>query len=117
MFEAEVSPGAAEAGLDLIKDEQNAVPVADLAQVCEIALRRDDDAGLALNGLDEDSCREGRDRRLKRTSVAERHRDKARREWAKTAPVRGLGRKANERRGAAMEIVCRNNNFRLAIRD
>ena len=44
---------AAEAGDDLVEDEQDAVLVADLAQALEIALRRRQNAGGAGHGLDD----------------------------------------------------------------
>ena len=45
---------AAEAGDDLVEDQQDAVLVADLAQPLEIALRRDQHAGRAGHRLDDD---------------------------------------------------------------
>ena len=53
----EPAAGAPEAGLDLIEDQQHAALVADRAKLAQIALRRHDDAGLALNRLDEDRRR------------------------------------------------------------
>src|SRR5206468_1160867 len=44
---------AADAALDLVADEQDAVAVADRAQVLEVAGRRHDVAALALDGLHE----------------------------------------------------------------
>ena len=46
--------GAAEAGDDLVEDQQDAVPVADLAQALQVALRRHQHAGTAGHGLDDD---------------------------------------------------------------
>ena len=47
-------PGAAGARLDLVGDEQDPVPVADLAQALEEAVLGDDVAALALDRLDDD---------------------------------------------------------------
>mmetsp|Transcript_6064 Transcript_6064/g.24216 ORF Transcript_6064/g.24216 Transcript_6064/m.24216 type:complete len:373 (+) Transcript_6064:1199-2317(+) len=51
---AERVAGAAEAGDDLIEDQQDAVLVADLAQPLQIALRRNQHAGGAGHRLDDD---------------------------------------------------------------
>ena len=45
--------GAAEAGDDLVEDQQDAVPVADLAQALQVALRRDQHARRAGHRLDD----------------------------------------------------------------
>ena len=47
-------PGAAEAGLHLVDDEDDAVLVADPAQPAHELARRDDEAALALHRLDHD---------------------------------------------------------------
>ena len=46
--------GAAESRLDLVADQQHVVLVAQLAQRAQEALRRHDDAGFALDGLDQE---------------------------------------------------------------
>ena len=46
--------GAAEAGLHLVDDEDDAVVVADPAHALEELRRRDDEAAFALDGLDHD---------------------------------------------------------------
>src|SRR5437762_2077999 len=46
-------PGAAHAALHLVADEQDAVAIADRAQVLQVARRRDDVAALSLDRLDE----------------------------------------------------------------
>ena len=53
VFEGEEAAGAAEAGLDLVADEENVTLVTQGAEFCEIAWRRNDDAGLALDGFDQ----------------------------------------------------------------
>ena len=46
--------GSADAGLDLVGDEQDAVPVADAADLLEEVVGRDDVAAFALDGLEDD---------------------------------------------------------------
>ncbi len=48
--------GAAHAGLHLVEPEQRAVLVGDRAGGGEVALGRDDDAGLALDRLEQDAA-------------------------------------------------------------
>ena len=57
VLEGEPLAGAARAGLDLVDDEQRAVPRGELARGAEVAVGQVDDARLALDRLDE----EGRD--------------------------------------------------------
>ena len=54
VVEGEPLAGAAEAGHDLVGDEDDAVPVAELADAREVAGRRDQDAGGADDGLEDD---------------------------------------------------------------
>jgi hypothetical protein len=54
VLDAPELPRAAVAGLDLVDDEDDAVVVAELAHAGEKLGRRDDEASLALNGLDHD---------------------------------------------------------------
>ena len=56
VLEGEELPGAAEARLDLVEDQEAVVPVGQLAQAPQVAVRRDDDAALALDRLDEDGA-------------------------------------------------------------
>ena len=63
----------ADAGLHLVEGEQQAVLVAELAQVAEELRRRRAHAALALHRLDEDAGGLGRDGALERLEVAERH--------------------------------------------
>ena len=51
---ANILPGAPEAGLDLVDDQQDAVLVADLAQSAQELEGRDVEAALALDRLDDD---------------------------------------------------------------
>ena len=54
VLDREHLPGAAEAGLHLVDDEDDPVLVADPAQPAHELLGRDDEAALALHGLDDD---------------------------------------------------------------
>ena len=54
LLRGERRAGAAEAGDDLVEYQQDAVPVADLAQALQIALRRNQHAGRAGDRLDDD---------------------------------------------------------------
>ena len=53
VLEAEPLPGAPGAGLDLVDDQQRAVALGERAGRREVALGQVDDAGLALDRLDE----------------------------------------------------------------
>ena len=74
----------AEAGLDLVGDEEHVAALGDLAHGAEVALRRHDDAGLALHGLDQHGGGVLVDRGLDGRGVPERHRDEARRVRARS---------------------------------
>src|SRR6185369_16896237 len=54
VVDGEPLPGPPEAGHDLVGDEQDAVPVADLAQALHVAVGRDEDPVGAHDGLDDD---------------------------------------------------------------
>ena len=105
VLECEPGAGAAEARLHLVEDQQHAVRVADAAQPGEIARRRHDDAGLALDRLDQHRRRLGRDRALDGGEIAERHRAEAGRERSEAVAVVGLGRERDDGGGAAVEIA------------
>ena len=53
VLEGEPLPGAPGAGLDLVDDQQRAVPLGELARGLQVAVGQVDDAGLALDRLDE----------------------------------------------------------------
>ena len=65
--------GAADAGLDLVEDQERAVLAAELAQAGEVAGRRDVDAALALHRLDDERGRRAVDRGARGVEIAERH--------------------------------------------
>ena len=104
MLEREPGPGAAQPGLDLVEDHQHVVRVAHVAHPGEPAVGRNDDAGLALDGLDQHRDGRRRDRLLQRGEVAERHGAEARREWAEAVAIVGLGGECDHRGGAAVKV-------------
>ena len=83
------SARAAEAGLDLVGDEQHAVPVAHLADGREVARRRHDHARLALHRLEQHRRGGGVDGRFEGLDVAERDRAEPGREGAEAARACG----------------------------
>ena len=72
-FIGEELAGAADAGLHLVEDEQQAVLVAERAELAQELAGDEADAALALDRLDHDRRGLGPDRRLDRLEVAERH--------------------------------------------
>ena len=66
VLEGEPLPRAAGAGLDLVDDQQCAVPSVSSRAACEVALGQVDDAGLALDRLDEQRRDAVVERRLER---------------------------------------------------
>ena len=105
VLEREPGAGAAEARLHLVEDQQHAVRVADAAQPGEEARGRHDDAGLALDRLDQHRRRVRRDRALDGGEIAERHRAEAGRERSEAVAVIGLGGERDDGGGAAVEIA------------
>ena len=54
MLAGEGPPGPARPRLDLVGDQQDAGLGADVADLAQVSRRRDDHAGLALDGLDQE---------------------------------------------------------------
>ncbi len=90
---------------------------ADPPQIGEIASRRHDDAGFALDRLDENGGGVFADRRFDRRGIAERHGDEARREGAEAAPIGGLAGEADDGRRSAMEIIFGDDDLGLVFRN
>src|SRR5687768_8234230 len=65
--------GPTHAGLDLVKDKEQATLVAELPEIAELGGRERPHAALALDRLNEDGGSLRTDRRLQRRTVAERH--------------------------------------------
>ena len=115
MVAGEQRAGAAEAGLDFVADHQHVVARADLAHALEIARGRHDDAGLALDRLDEEGAGVGRDRRLERGRIAERHRRETGREGAEPIAILRLAGEADDGRRAAGEVALGHDDLRTAF--
>ena len=97
--------GAAQAGLHFVADHQDVVARADLAHRLEVARRRHDDAGLTLDGLDEERGGVRRDRGVERSRVAKGHAAEAGRERAEAVAVLRFAGEADDRGGAAGEVA------------
>ncbi|MNX23551.1 hypothetical protein D3C86_535520 [compost metagenome] len=105
MLESEEAAGAAEAGLDLVGDHQHAVLAADRGGLAQEAGGRDDHAGLALDGLEEERGGVGGDGGLQGGEIAEGDDLEARGEGAEALLVERLGREGDQGGGAAVEVV------------
>ena len=108
--------GAAEAGLDLVGDEQDAVLLADGGGVFEEAVGRHEDAGLALDGLDEEGGGVGRDGGAQGGGIAEGDDLEAGREGAEAVAVLRVGGEADDGDGAAVEVVGADDDLGLIFR-
>jgi hypothetical protein len=109
--------GAAQAALDLVADQQHVVLLAEGRGLLEEALGRNDDAGLALNGLDDEGAGVRRDGRFESLGVAEGDDLEARGEGAEAVLVLVLGREAHDGRGAAVEVVGADDDLGLVLLD
>src|ERR1700677_3292024 len=67
------APGAADAGLHFVEDQEEAMPIADLAQTAQERGRDNAHPALALDRLDHDHARLRPDRRLDRLEVGQRN--------------------------------------------
>ncbi len=123
---AKLRPGAPEGGLRLVEDQQHAARVAELAQPREIAVRRNDDAAGAQDGLDDGGGRRADRLRVEqveahvetahvaavaampdRAAIAVRlgNRERARNRRPVAAPAAGVGVRAGARRRAMPRAV------------
>jgi len=103
-------PRAADAGLDLVGDEQHVVLLAQPLRLAEVALRRDDDAGLALDGLDHERrevVAPGLEGGLERGEIAEGDEGVAGHEGAEVMGGGGVGGGGDGGEGAAPEVALR----------
>ena len=95
--------GAADAGLHLVEDQQQAVLVAERAELAQELAGDQADAALALDRLDHDRRRLRPDRRLDRLEVAERHLVEALRRRAEAFQVFRVAGGGERRQRAAVE--------------
>jgi hypothetical protein len=105
VLEAEEAPGAPDAGLDLVEDQQQALVPGQRPQVTQEVVARRIDAGLALDGLEHDPDRLRGDRSLDRVQVAERHLGEARDLGLEQGLPCGLAGGGHSRQGAPVEAV------------
>ena len=113
----EEMPSAAKAGLNLVCHQQHAFPAADRRRVADETLGRDQDAGFALNRLEQESAGVRSNRLLQRFRVAKRNGCEAGREGPESVAIQRLGREPRDGSGAAVKIVFANDDFSLAGRD
>ena len=117
MLVGEPAPGPAEPGLDLVEDQEHAARVAQAPELAQISVRRHDDAGLALDRLDQHRAGILGDRGRDRGGVAERHRPEAAGERPEPVAVGGVGGKADDRGGAAVEVLLGHDDLGPVGRD
>ncbi len=108
--------GAAQPRLDFVEDEDDALARAKLANRADIARRRHEHAGLALDRLHEHRDRVWRDLSFKRFEISEWHDLEAAREGAEPRPCRWIGAETDDRHSAAVEIVGENDDLGLPLR-
>jgi hypothetical protein len=106
-------PGAAQTGLDFVQDQHHVV----FGRRCRAPpsgnRRRNDDAGLTLNGFRQESGGVGRYGRFQGIGIAEGDHLEPRGKGAESGACRGIGGKADNGDGAAVKIVGADDDFRL----
>ena len=117
MVAGEQLAGAAQAGLNFIGHEQDVVAAAQVGHGPQVPGGRHDDAGLALDGLQQHGGGVGRNRVLQGRRVAIGDGDEAGREGAERVAVGGLGGERNDAQGAAVEVPRGGDDLRLAGRE
>ena len=117
MHVGEHRPGATQAGLNFIKDQQHAALVAQAAHGGEVPIGWDDDAGFALDRLQQHGAGRLVDHCGKRPDVAKVEVAEARSKRAEVGAIVGLGGEANDRGRAPMEVAARHRNRRSVRRD
>ena len=117
MLVCEEPAGASQSRLNLIDHEQHAIAPADVGRFAQKSFRRNRDAGLALNRLDQKRAGVGRDRVAQRRRIAERNDLEARRERPEAVAILLVGGEADDGDGAAVKIVGADDDLGLAIRN
>src|SRR5262249_3078168 len=104
--------GTAETGLNLVENQNDLVASTNLAHGFEITGGRNYHPRLALDGLDQESDRVGRDRCFERGGVSQRYNAaEAGREGAEAVARGRIGAEADDRESAAVEIVRADDDF------
>src|SRR6516164_4949915 len=111
MLFSEQPAGSTEPGLDLVENQNDVVALTNLAHPFEITCGRNNHPRLALDGLDQECDRIGRDRRFERGSVAKWYNAESGGEGAEAVARGRIGAKADDSQGAAMEIVGADDDF------
>src|SRR5258706_2262849 len=109
--------GTAETGLNLIQYEENILPGAKFSRPFHIASRRNYDPSLALDRFHQKRHRVGRDCRFQCRRVTEGNMLEPWCEGTKSFTRARIAGKADNRDGAAMEIVIADNDLGAAVRD
>jgi hypothetical protein len=117
MLEGKHAPGAAQPRLHLVDHQQDVVAGAPVTQLREEARRRHDDAGLALDRLDQHRAGIGARGGAHARHAAEVEVAKARRERTEAGPVLRLARESDDGRRAAVEVLPRHQDLGLSERD
>jgi hypothetical protein len=108
-------PGAAEAGLDLVRDHENLPAARDVADRRQEIGGRHDDAGLALDRLEQHRDGVVVDRGLERIDVAVRHGDEPGRVWTEVRARLLIVAEADDRRRAAVKVARHHDDLRAAV--
>ncbi len=106
-------PSAAQSRLDLVGDQQRAGARAQVPHGGEIAVRRHDHAGFALDGLDQDTDGAIVDGRGHGRDVAVRNAAEARRERPEVLIGGRVVGEADDGRGATVEVAVAHHDHRL----
>src|SRR6202012_3408678 len=88
---------------------------AELAHLCEIAGRRDDDAGFPLDRLDKENDRVRRDGVRQCRGIAKGDNLEAPRKWAEMLACGDVGAEADDTEGASVEIVGADDDLGITI--
>src|SRR5258708_3117760 len=108
--------GAAKPGLDFVEDQHHVMRGAESAYLGEIARWWNDDAGFALDWVDQESDGVRRNRRFQRLGVREGNDLKARRERSEMVARRRVCAEADDAKGASVEVVGADDDLGLPIR-
>jgi len=111
-------PGAAEAGLHLVRDQQHAALRTDLPGRLQVAGGGDHDSRLALDRLHQERADVVvLERALQRGHVVVGDLDQPRGVGTEAGPAVGIGAGRDDGDGAAVEVALAHHDLRLAVRD